>query len=304
VTTDESSVAPSVTGSPNGDRILVGSASSCNAAVDGGGGDDEIHVNAGTRDDLGELGCSTENPVTGGDGDDLIDAHNSKIDLIYESSAGHDVFTGGSGNDHITVGDGPDWAFGGAGNDRFYDNGGADPSKLWGGPGNDVYTDWDTSEADITFFDGGSGSDTVAYHNTGGTTGVNLSLDGLPNDGISGEFDNIKTSVEVVGDAVYNTTGQYTGNDVISGSSGPNNLGGYNGNDTLDGLGGQDTLRGGSGNDAITGGAGPDTILGENNNDEIFAEDGEVDTITCGSGTDIAHADPGDNVNADCESVL
>lgn len=305
VTTDADSVWPSITGSPNSDRISVESPTSCQASVDGGAGDDEIYIDVQNLDLDGELGCLFQfSSVTGGDGDDLLDASTSKVDMTYEASEGHDVFVGGSGNDHITVGDGPDWAFGGGGNDRFYDNGGPDPSKLWGGPGSDVFTDWDGSEADITFFDGGSGTDIVAYHNVNGSHNVNLSLDGAVNDGVSGEMDNIKTSVEVVGDTVYNTTGQYTGNDVISGSNGPNNIGGYNGNDTLDGLAGVDIMKGGAGNDAVTGGAGPDKLYGDDNNDEIFAEDGEIDTISCGSGTDIAHADSGDTVDADCETVL
>lgn len=305
VTTDNDSLWPSVVGSPYPDSINIDSPEACSAAVNGGDGDDEIHVDVEVRDDSLELGCYGPFVVTGGDGDDLIEASHSKIDLEYEASAGHDVFVGGSGNDHITVGDGPDWAFGGAGSDRFYDNGGGDPSKLWGGSGSDVFTDWDASDADVTFFDGGSGVDNVAYHNLPSSPpNVTLSLDNAANDGVSGEYDNIRTSVENISDWVYGSGGQFNGNDTLTGSDAANAISGFEGDDTIDGLGGNDTLKGGAGDDAITGGAGPDLIYGEEDDDEIFAEDGADDTISCGSGTDVVHADAGDTVNGDCETVL
>lgn len=291
-------------GGPKSDTIKIDMPSACSVSADGGAGDDHISIKAQTLDP--ENCGDVQWPVTGGDGDDMINAEESTIAFEYQSSEGHDIFMGGSGADHITVGEGPDWAFGGGGNDRFYDNGGPDPAKLWGGPGHDVFTDWDGDDLDMTFFDGGSGSDTVAYHNIVDTYDVSVSLNSVANDGVSGEMDNMHPSVERVGtDGTYNTTGQFRGNDTITGNDGVNWLWGRNGNDTIDALGGQDEVRGGNGDDIITGGTGTDTLYGEVGNDEIFAEDGEADVIFCGPSTaDVAHADSIDTVNADCETVL
>lgn len=320
VTTDADADLLTVTGGPSSDRISVDSPTGCKAGIDGGGGDDEIYVDIDNRDALEELGCASwPYALSGGNGDDLIDASKSQADVRYSSSEGHDVFVGGSGNDHITVGDGPDWAFGGAGNDRFYDNGGPDPSKIWGGPGNDVFSDWDGnfpqnmagSDRDITFYDGGSGTDAVAYRNVYGAYDISLSLDGVANDGESGEYDNIRQSVELVGDPnFYGEDGQFIGDDVLIGSNGPNTIGGMDGDDTVTGLGGQDFLKGGDGVDVVSGGVGPDVIhggagsdelYGGDGDDEIFAEDGEIDVISCGDGDDVVHADPNDEVSPDCD---
>lgn len=320
-TIDGDSYLPDVVGSPYPDRIVIAAPTACNAQVNGGAGDDEIHVDVDDRDLDGERICGptySSYSISGGDGDDLVDASASQTELRYVASEGHDVFMGGSGDDHITVGDGPDWAFGGGGNDRFYDNAGDDPAKLWGGPGNDTFTDWHGNITtphpgspppmpgpDITYFDGGSGSDAIAYRTEVGEYDLNISLDGVANDGEAGENDNIRPSVELISDPFfYGETGQFGGNDVLTGSNAPNVIGGQVGDDTIDGLGGQDDLKGGPGADAITGGSGPDLIYGEADDDEIFAEDGEIDTIFCGSGTDVVHADVSDSVDGDCETVL
>ena len=60
------------------------------------------------------------------------------------------------------------------------------------------------------------------------------------------------------------------------------------------------------GNDAdnpLDGGEGADTLEGGSGNDDIRAVDGEVDTITCGSGRDTVRADRRDRVARDCERV-
>lgn len=317
VTTDDVA-GPFIGGSPETDRINVASPSFCTGNVDGGGGDDEIYVDLENLSNEDPMECEANEPfLTGGPGDDLIDGNRSTVNLRYEASTGHDVFTGGSGNDRITVGDGPDWAFGGPGNDRFYDVSQAHPIKLWGGPGNDAFTDrisstrsdWGSgaTTVDLAYFDGGSGRDVVSYWSTPEVLPIQVSLDGMPNDGVPGESDNMKRSVENIGGdatAGYSSI-SYLGDDVFTGSDVANSIFGYQGNDSIDGKAGNDSLKGGVGNDTITGGLGRDSIFGETGDDEIFAIDGEADTITCGGGTgDIVHIDSPLDTATGCETVL
>lgn len=257
---DETRSAVGATGGPMPDTINIQVPGACYATVNGGGGDDQIRVNVDGVPGGASCGwMPPDSTANGGAGDDYLNFEESANDVTYQSSAGHDVFASGSGDDHITVGDGPDWAFGGPGADRFYDNGGGDPSKLWGGAGNDTFTDWDSGESDISFFDGGSGIDQVAYHNIVDTYDVTVSLDGVANDGVAGEVDNIHKSVEYIGtDGTYNNTGQFRGNDILIGSDGPNYLNGRNGDDELTGGSGDDILEGGDGNDVAYCGDGYD----------------------------------------------
>src|SRR6185295_14762220 len=80
---------------------------------------------------------------------------------------------------------------------------------------------------------------------------LTVSIDGVANDGDTGEGDNVKTDVETVvgGD----------GADTLTGSSGNNKLVGGIGNDSLNGAAGDDILDGGVGADVMVGGAGNDT---------------------------------------------
>jgi BNR repeat-like domain/RTX calcium-binding nonapeptide repeat (4 copies) len=73
--------------------------------------------------------------------------------------------------------------------------------------------------------------------------------------------------------------------------------------DTIYGLGGQDVVDGRAGPDVINPGFGRDSIRGGLGDDAVAAQDGAVDTITCGHGNDVVTADPGDKVAADCETV-
>jgi len=73
------------------------------------------------------------------------------------------------------------------------------------------------------------------------------------------------------------------------------------GDDYISAGNGDDIVEGGVGEDTIYGGFGRDRILGEADNDIIFARDGNVDTIDCGTGTDFVLADRADIVATDCE---
>ncbi len=118
--------------------------------------------------------------------------------------------------------------------------------------------------------------DTVTY--TGSAASVTVSLnDAKADDGAAGEGDNVGSDVE-------NVTGG-SGNDTLAGNVSPNRLVGNDGSDTLVGSGGSDDLQGGNGDDGI------------------FADDGAVDTVSCGAGVDQADVDGVDTVSADCETV-
>jgi Ca2+-binding RTX toxin-like protein len=114
--------------------------------------------------------------------------------------------------------------------------------------------------------DGGNGiGDRITYGTR--TSGVSVSLDGVRNDGASGEQDDVRPSVEHV-----------TGTNFA------------------------DTLVGSSLANILDGRSGPDTILGQDNNDTILARDAFEDVVGCGSGFDTAQLDSRDAFGG-CEST-
>jgi hypothetical protein len=143
---------------------------------------------------------------------------------------------------------------------------------------------------------GGAGVDQVVYFDNIGTSTaivaapVNVSLDGLPNDGYAGNNSNIATDVEdvAVEDGTDCTNANLVlpcafGNAVISGDSAPNSLSGGSGNDTI---------TGGGGGDFMSGNAGSNTLNGVN---------GFPDRVDCG-GTGTANVDQLDTV-LDCTTT-
>ncbi len=169
------------------------------------------------------------------------------------------VVTGTDGNDVLTGTAAAESFYGRAGNDTLSGAGGDD--EFDGGPGADS-------------FSGNEGSDAVSY--SGGTP-VDVTIDGVANDGAAGEGDNVGLDVE--------------------------DLFGGNGDDRLTGSPSANTLDGGIGADRLTGGPGPDALFGGEGDDVIFARDSEVDVIECGPGLDTATIDREDVVAGDCESI-
>ncbi len=211
----------------------------------------EIKIHTGDGDDhvTAKTGTSTIT-VFGGAGDDVLKAENTTRTRI-NGGAGDDVLTGGGGTDTIEGEDGKDIIDGGAGNDDLYGGRGAD--ELSGGAGNDLV--WGElmnvagGESDYASdrLDGGAGTDTADY--SWSSQGVTVTLDGVANDGIPGENDNVLAE---------NVTGS-SKNDVLRGGSGANRLDGEDGNDKLYGMGGPDLLDAGSGvNELTDGGSGID----------------------------------------------
>jgi hypothetical protein len=221
---------------------------------------------------------------------------------------------GGAGNDTLNGGPGADVMFGGTGNDVLNGNGGND--SLYGdsyrsnGPLPTGVTDNDTLNGGTgddylipsngtNIVSGGDGIDEVVYSDNyydpsanGGlgaviATPVNVSLDGVANDGYAGNNSNIETDVEDV--AVNDSYSCY-----------PNDLYyvgepcGY-GAATLTGDAQDNSLSGGSGDDTITGGGGADALYGNGGNNTMNAVDGYPDLVDCG-GTGTANVDQFDSV--------
>lgn len=165
------------------------------------------------------------------------------------------TLSGGNGNDTLVGGEGNDSLVGGDGNDWLDGRGGAD------------------------VLSGGAGLDTVDYSSR--TVGVVVTLDGIANDGATGEGDNA---------VVENAVGG-SGNDQFFGDAAANL---FNGN------AGNDTLVGGPGNDTLIGGIGQDVLFGQDGNDFFSARETLVDQVSDGPGIDSAIVDQtaaGDPVN-------
>ena len=100
--------------------------------INGGGGDDTLTVKDLTGTDVLEV------VFNGGDGNDILDASQTSVNVTAFGGAGNDSLTGGSGNDVLDGGDGSDTLIGGAGADTF----------VAGSNGIDTITDFNFSEGD------------------------------------------------------------------------------------------------------------------------------------------------------------
>ena len=274
------------------DRVTVsyGFPASVAVTIDGGAGNDRL---------------------SGGDGPDTLIGGAGNDEL--NGYAGNDVVDGGDGDDEVLGYSGADILRGGAGDDNLSPDGYEQPSPdvVDGGPGTDTIEDGYSSRF----------SDGPIPH-------IYLTLGGGADDGRAGEGDDV-TGIErlelsngmtLVGtDAPeYVHLVQVLDSSSLSGGGGNDDLHAGDGDDQLDGGTGDDHLDGGFGDDVIVGGPGRDVIFGDRaggdcgplwckypyGNDTIDARDGEVDSITCGAGTDTVYADAVDVVAPDCENVV
>jgi Ca2+-binding RTX toxin-like protein len=290
-----------------------------------GDGANTVAFGSGCQTDPAETGT-----VTSGSGPDTLTGGNQSA-MTFNAGGGDDTVFGGTGNDVIHGGDGNDRLFGEAGNDQVLGEGGNDSPD--GGAGNDVVNGGDGDDA-LEYSTGLGGDDTGAgadtYIGGAGTDklwldahpgGMAISLDGVANDGVPGEGDNVGSDIESIDGT--------PGNDVFVGSAGPDQFSGEGGNDEIHGGAGNDDLIGGSGDDklfgdagndkvqgsggadAVDGGAGADQLYGDIascsvfcsfDSDTISARDGEKDAVDCGGGADTATVDFIDVV-AFCSSV-
>jgi Ca2+-binding RTX toxin-like protein len=280
--------------SDTGDTINGGNG---NDSIQGGPGDDTIRGFGG--DDF--LSDSIGNDVVyGGDGADLL-AEGSGADVLFGDGGVDTVYYGdarrnpvfvsldglandGEAGEGDNVGVDVENVSGGSGDDTII--GSALPNRLIGGGGTDTIQGLGGDDVlDGDHLDGGPGADTMSGFGqsdvvdySGRTQPVNVTLDGVANDGEAGEGDNVQPNVE-------NVLGG-SGNDTLVGSANANMLVGGAGNDTITGQGGSDTLRGGGGNDTF------------------FARDGVKDRVRGDKGTDSAQIDAGLDVTNSIEIVL
>lgn len=162
----------------------------------------------------------------------------------------------------VDAGKGSDSVIGGRGNDTL--KGGPGNDTLIGNDGNDVI-DGAKGRDNMT---GGAGRDLLDYRTR--TADLTVILSDLANNGEAGENDIATTSFEIVrGGAGNDTLGTTSSRGV-----------------TLIGMAGNDTLTGGRGNDALDGGAGLDVMEGNNGDDDFYAQDGLIETLRGGAGTD------------------
>jgi len=286
-----------------------------------GGGDDQFQATEiGTVVTFGEGALA----VDLGDGNDTFLSRDTNATAVVHGGAGNDTFEGGLNVDHF---------FGGEGDDSL--KGDKNGDELRGEGGNDLLVGDGPSAFGIfgDVLDGGAGTDTLDdYVYSGGgpesAPPITVTLDGAANDGRAGENDNLLGVERISSDSAGTFVGDASDNEFTPPEVGrASTLSGLGGNDTLiagdahgdvvDGGAGDDLVEGGFGDDKLTGGPGRDIVNGDRKsrcneyhcdyaglgNDTIDVRDGEIDSVTCGVGTDRVIADTGDTVAADCETV-
>ncbi|HYJ21524.1 MAG TPA: PASTA domain-containing protein [Solirubrobacterales bacterium] len=283
-----------------------------------------IRIELGDGDDRTTVGAGVPGGgtivVLGGEGVDTLGALSHPKPVVFDGGNGNDVLSGGGGNDVL---------LGGVGDDDLNGRGGGD--ELRGGEGADklLGDDYQAPGADI--IDGGPGSDRIERDWSSPISqpqpAIDVSLDGLANDGRPGEGDNVTAveSIHLLSPAALSAGADPVDFEVFNASGAPSRLVGgpgadrlrsYDAADTIDGAAGNDWIEAGYGADTITGGPGVDTINADagsgacnflvcrlpHGNDTINVRDGEADTVECGPGTDSVSADAADTLS-NCETV-
>lgn len=184
----------------------------------------------------------------------------------------------------------------GPGNDRGIANGCCRPVSVVfdPGPGNDIAGGGSAGETVMAgpgadALRAGGGRDFADYFSR--TTPQTISLDGVANDGDTGEQDNVAQDVDVV---FLGTAG-----DTVVGNDLSQVVVGFAGGDHISVAGGSDTLQPGAGADVLDAGAGDDRVS--------LGSDGSPDQVSCGAGVDTVSIDgppdPTDTIDPDCEVV-
>jgi Ca2+-binding RTX toxin-like protein len=271
--------------------------------------------------------------LTGGSGNDVLTGDDNAN--VIEGGLGDDTLNGGAGNDTVaftgTTGVTIDLSIAtaqntGVGNDTIigFENvrTGSGNDTVTGDAGDNIF--FDGGGADI--YTGGAGSDTVDYSAAAGFLTVNLNNAQQTTLAAAGDtligIENINGSLvstnnltggnttdnrlvggsaadRLIGGGMNDTLIGGAGNDVIFGDytdTFSSVAGVADGNDTLEGGAGSDILVGGLGNDILRGGDGDDTLVGGLASapgtalTQVFTNDGGNDTFDGGDGTDTAYA--------------
>ena len=244
--------------------------------------------------------------LTGGAGNNRIDASKFAFSTTLSGGAGDDSLFGGAKSGVLNGEDGNDTLVGGAGNDT-----------VDGGVGNDLVTATSNNNVTVTFAEiqGGRALGTDSYTNienlqlTGGSAankfdvtafagnttlmglgGNDTLIGGGGNDSIAGGTGNDSLMGGDGGDSISGDAGNDVvkgglGNDTLTGNDGKDTLNGGVGNDQLDGGLGDDALSGFLGNDMLVGGAGKDSLVGGDGDDTLRGGD-DNDALIGGLGND------------------
>ena len=268
--------------------------------------------------------------LTGGDGDNTINASEFLGMTNLTGGGGSDILLAGSGAATLNGGTGNDTLTGGKANDSLL---GGDDNDLILESGNGSLTATINAAGTVTQFVGGAvfGTDTYtgieAVRLTGGVAANRFDLKlfagpvtlngGLGNDTLTGTAVN---DLLIGGDGLDSLVGNDgldtmmgdggndvlkgglgndlmmggTGNDTLNGGDGNDTLDGGDGNDGLSGFLGDDLLMGGLGTDSMVGGAGNDTLLGGGDKDSMIGGQG-VDSVNGEDGIDMVTAGAGNN---------
>lgn len=266
------------------------------------------------------------NEVYGGDGNDVVTALGTFLDVLY-GGGGDDVLSVGGTSSALVGGVGADQLYGGAGRNTLSGDAGVD--QLFGGAGDDALT-IGAQAADFVageIYDGGTGTDVLyaeAVTSAFTLTGSNITFSGL--EGLVGFRGGLTLTTAEIAGMTYLDTGtlrlstsgavDFSGaevfTDVITLSAAGNSLllnansfyGHFDGR--VNGGAGNDTvlitagnlsvlLNGGGGHDRLTSADGADTLDGGNGNDSLFGGFGS-DTLFGGAGNDSLVGGP-DNIN-------
>jgi Ca2+-binding RTX toxin-like protein len=215
--------------------------------IGGGGGRDLVSYRARTTPVIATIDGAA-NDGAAGEGDNIL----GDIEDIFGGSA-NDVLTGSAADNRLFGALGNDTLNGIGGNDLLAPDAGDD--NLRGGDGDDTASySQGTDGRDV--FSGGTGRDTASYRSHTGP--VNVSLDGVANDGVTGERDNNLSDVEDIQGT--------TANDTLTGNNAANRLFGLAGSDTLI------TTDAIPANDTANGDAGVDRCITDNGDTRIDCE--------------------------------
>ncbi|HEV2745764.1 MAG TPA: calcium-binding protein, partial [Allosphingosinicella sp.] len=300
-----------------GADTLYGGSGATDIFIDGGEGNDAIHLVAGLGRAVGGPG---DDAINGGDRDDTIlgDLNFQRFEL-HPAEGGDDVLAGGGGADILYGSGGDDDLDGGAGADDLWGGLGAD--TLQGGAGSDFLsatvhlTNREAPDEDRDTLSGGEGSDSLS-----GGYGDTIDGGGIGSDGVDEpDFLNLDLSTAPAGLAIDFTvltsggaltiggatiseiefltdlTGSEFDDALVTGD-GPRLLHVHagSGDDRVEGGASQDHLSGGDGDDRLDSFAGPDLLLGEAGAD-ILSAGLHNDRVHGGAGNDLLLGGGGDD---------
>ena len=292
--------AATLAGDAGDDTLVVGTG---NDVLDGGDGADTVVATGDvdftlTDTQLTGLGTDTlanieQATITGGVGDNILNAAGFTSAAMLLGDAGNDTLVVGTGNNTLDGGEGTDTltATGdvdlilidsqltGLGTDTFAN---IEQVTLIGGPGDNRL---DASGfSGTTVLSGDTGNDTLVVGNGDDTVDGGDGIDTLV---ATGDVDFALTDGQLTGLGIDTLVNVEEAN--ITGGAGENVLdaSGFSGIATLTGSAGNDTIIGGMGNDTLDGSEGDDVLIWNNSNDNDVVEGGPgVDTVQVNGSTD------------------